>query len=242
MVETLESQQKAKNCASFLINGMEEELKRQDDITKYERFNKWCKEVGIRAPKLEYPAFFKSGLCGVRVTGDIAHNEAMFSIPFKCILTCQKARQQPQLAKVFRQHPNLFDEDENSSWQHYMLMALLFFEMQKGEDSFWYPYLQILPNEAKSFWRWDPQIIKQTQDPALIVQRPRKTKMYQESLQGALKVFRMHPEVFDQRLITEENVSKVEAWVDTRIFGSNNLPYCALIPFADNLNHSDIWI
>lgn len=37
-------------------------------------------------------------------------------------------------------------------------------------------------------------------------------------------------------------VMKVEAWVDTRIFGASNLPGCALIPFADALNHSDNWI
>ena len=76
----------------------------------------------------------------------------------------------------------------------------------------------------------------------MIVQRPRKIKMYKESLEGVLKAFRMHPDVFDHRLVNEEMISKVEAWVDTRIFGSNNLPYCALIPFADNLNHSDTWI
>jgi len=76
----------------------------------------------------------------------------------------------------------------------------------------------------------------------MIVQRPRKTKMYRESLEQALSIFKQHPEVFDQRYVTEETISKVEAWVDTRIFGSNNLPSCALIPFADNLNHSDVWI
>ena len=53
---------------------------------------------------------------------------------------------------------------------------------------------------------------------------------------------RMHPDVFDPKLITEENVQRVEAWVDTRVFGSHNTITCALIPFADALNHSDVWI
>ena len=42
---------------------MEAELKRQEDISRFERFNKWCNQMGIIAPKLEYPAFFKGGLC-----------------------------------------------------------------------------------------------------------------------------------------------------------------------------------
>ncbi len=92
MVETPENQNQAENCAKFVIMDMEAELKRQEDISRFERFNKWCNQMGIIAPKLEYPAFFKGGLCGVRVTGDIAHNEAMLSVPYKVILTSQKAK------------------------------------------------------------------------------------------------------------------------------------------------------
>lgn len=52
----------------------------------------------------------------------------------------------------------------------------------------------------------------------------------------------LHPDVFDPKLINEETIHRVEAWVDTRVFGSTNMTTCALIPFADALNHSDAWI
>ncbi len=38
---------------------------------KYEIFNKWCYENGIRAPKMEYPAIFEGGLIGARASEDI---------------------------------------------------------------------------------------------------------------------------------------------------------------------------
>lgn len=80
---------------------------------RYERFNNWCKDNGVRAPKLEYPAFFEGGLCGVRATQEIAHNEALFCVPYKLAITVDKAMKQPPLAKVFRMHPELFDKDEH---------------------------------------------------------------------------------------------------------------------------------
>ena len=121
-------------------------------------------------------------MCGISVKDDIAHNEAMLCIPYKAILSSSKARAQPQLAKVFRANPELFDQAEQASWEHYMLMAFVVFELQKGEDSFWHPYFEILPADAKCFWRWDPKVIKLTQDPAIIVQRPRKTTIYNDSI------------------------------------------------------------
>ena len=52
----------------------------------------------------------------------------------------------------------------------------------------------------------------------------------------------MHPDVFSQKDLTIELLEKIEAWVDTRVFGTTNMNSCALIPFADALNHSDCWI
>jgi len=178
----------------------------------------------------------------VRVTEEIAHNEAMFCVPYKLAITVTKAQAVPELSKVFRQHPDLFDPDEHQDWEHYVLIAFLLFELQKGEKSFWYPYIEVLPRDADCFWRWDPKIIKQTQDPALILTRIKNSNTYKDSLYDVLKVFQSHPDVFNQKFVTEEIVRRVEAWVDTRVFGSHNLPSCALVPFADSINHSDSWI
>lgn len=146
----------------MLISDMEAELKRADEQDRYTRFNKWCQEVGIRAPKLEYPAIFDGGLCGVRVTEDIAHNEAMFCVPYSVIITVERAQAEPELKPVFLAHPQLFDPEEHDDWEHYILMTFMLFELQKGRKSFWYPYFEILPKDACAFWRWDPKVIKET--------------------------------------------------------------------------------
>ena len=80
-----------------IIREMEAELTRQENISKFELYNKWCTEIGVIAPKLKYPAFFygDSGVCGVEVVEEIKHNEAMFSVPFKAIITVEKAKAEP---------------------------------------------------------------------------------------------------------------------------------------------------
>ena len=54
---------------------------------KYEIFNKWCADNGVKCPKLDYPAFFDGGLLGARVNSDINHREAFLYIPFKMLLS-----------------------------------------------------------------------------------------------------------------------------------------------------------
>ena len=41
---------------------------------------KWADKVGIKTPKLEYPAYFDGGLVGVRAKETIRHREMILSI------------------------------------------------------------------------------------------------------------------------------------------------------------------
>jgi hypothetical protein len=94
---------------------------------RYERFRDWCAEVGIKAPKLRYPAYFDGGLCGVMVTEDIVHNEAMFRVPYRAIMSVAKAKAIPELAHVFGMHPGLFG-NENDYGEPNILFAFLLYE------------------------------------------------------------------------------------------------------------------
>jgi hypothetical protein len=76
-------------------------------MQRYELFAAWCKTNGVIAPKLKYPTYF-DGLCGVGVTEDIQHNEVVYCIPYRLIMTVEKARKVPELAKVFGANPELF--------------------------------------------------------------------------------------------------------------------------------------
>jgi hypothetical protein len=54
-----------------------------------------------------------------------------------------------------------------------------------------------LPKEARCFWRWDPKLIKETQDPALQLMKMKKVKIYREGLEEVMAIFRMYPNVFN---------------------------------------------
>lgn len=104
----------------------------QEKTAKAVRFLKWCEENGVKMPKLEYPAFFKGGLVGVRVKEDIQHNEAFLSVPMKLHITVESAKETPELKPIFLAHPDMFDEEENYDFEHHILEAFILFEMQKG--------------------------------------------------------------------------------------------------------------
>ena len=67
-------------------------------MKKCKVFTDWCEAEGIIYPKCEYPAFFEGGILGVRATEEIKHREMICSVPFKCIITLDKALADPVLS------------------------------------------------------------------------------------------------------------------------------------------------
>ena len=47
-----------------------------------------------------------------------------------------------------------------------------------------------------------------------------------------------YPAVFDRDVITDSLLERLEACVDTRIFGASRIKSCAMIPFCDAINHN----
>ena len=105
-------------------------------------------------PKLEYPAFFEGDLLGVRAKEQINHRDMILSIPYKVLISLDKCLEDPVLGRVFKENPALFGEDENPDWEQLTLCVFLMFEHQKGEKSFWWPYLNLMP-DVKFFCDWD---------------------------------------------------------------------------------------
>ena len=73
-------------------------------------FTEWCAKNGIEYPNQEYPAYFDGGLVGVRALAPIQHREAFLKVPFKCIMSIDKAQNHPELGKVINENPELFGE------------------------------------------------------------------------------------------------------------------------------------
>lgn len=175
---------------------------------------------------------------GVRIKEDIQHNEAFCSVPMKLHLDVNKAQNCPELKPIFEAHPELFT-DECPDFEHNMLACFIIFEMQKGEESLWFNYFEILPR-LTNFWRWDSKHLKETDDPFVLVELDRIRDFKENSSWGQMKpIFGKYPEVFKPDFVTHELFLHVETSVATRVFGYS-IPCTAMIPLADMLNHADI--
>jgi hypothetical protein len=203
-----------------------------------EEFIQWCHKVGIKFPKLEFPAIFEGGLWGVRVTEDIQHNEAFVAVPYSAIMSCEKAFADPQLGPILKKHPELFDMKLDTA-EHKIMLVYLFFEWQKGEESFWYPWFKVYPVDDQTlFWNWKENEVKALQDPYLINEFKEYQGSYVESLQSVYTMMKKYPDVFKREFVTWDLLERLEACVDTRVFGSSRLKSCSMIPFCDAINHS----
>jgi len=68
------------------------------------------------------------------------------------------------------ENPQLFSEDEKgdwSDWEQLTLVTYLIYEFNLGAESFWKPYLDMMP-DVKFFCHWEDRDIMHTQDANLI--------------------------------------------------------------------------
>ena len=107
---------------------------------KCARFTQWCKDVGILAPKLDYPAFFYGGLVGAKVNAPIEHREVLLFVPFKAIITLDKCLDDSNLKVFYQENGKLFSKNYED-WEQLVIVIFLMYQKQLGEDSFWEPYI-----------------------------------------------------------------------------------------------------
>ena len=123
----------------------------------------WCKKGGIIMPKSEYPGHFGDGLVGLRCVEDIQHREAYLYVPYKMMITISKVLKDPVLAPIIESNPDLFhfdDAGENIHFdrQHQVLVLGLLYEITKGKDSKWYPFLRQFPDNELKLWESDADL------------------------------------------------------------------------------------
>jgi len=69
----------------------------------------------------------------------------VFAVPFKMILTTYKASKIPLLNRIFSDNPGMFNYSTNKLSYSMIMMVNLLYERQKGRDSFYFPYLDMVP-------------------------------------------------------------------------------------------------
>lgn len=113
-------------------------------------FCAWLRENGCRYPKIAWPSCATiGGMRGAVAVEDIETNEAMFEIPVKLMMCEINALEDPDIGSYLRQNEDIIQGD--------VILALYVMnEMRKGTDSFYFPFLRILPTPASvSKWTED---------------------------------------------------------------------------------------
>jgi hypothetical protein len=161
---------------------------------KCARFVKWCADVGIVCPKIEYPGFFDGGLVGALVKQPIKHREAFLFVPFDVIISVDKCHRDPLLGPIYTSHPDLFSE-ENYDWEQLTLTVFLMRERQKGQLSFWAPYIDLMP-DVTFFCDLPQKEILATNDAFVVKELKTYKKELEEQFQQIQDCLQLYPAVF----------------------------------------------
>ena len=114
------------------------------------------------------------------------------------------------------------------------------YEYRKGEDSFWKPYLDLMP-DVSFFCNWSEELVEATQDSNLKQHSANYKEELDEEWTGLKEVLLKYPDIFPESCIRPELFQKFYAQVCTRCFGWG-LPSTSMIPMGDNINHSDVTV
>ena len=168
------------------------------------------------------------GLIAIR---PITQGEPIFEVPENLILTKQTA------IEHFSSVANLLNDVD----EYVALAMLLIDERNKGEASFWKPYLDILPpdEELIPLFRWsDEELGLLKGSPTLVACTSLKQKLRKEYQTAVETVFEQHPSVFPLDVYSFEAWEWAFAVLFSRAILLRKESTLALVPYADLLNHN----
>ena len=114
---------------------IEEMIAEDDDITV---FKKWLETNGAKFPKIEWPSLDTTGgVRGATAIESIATNEVMIEIPGHMMMSPPVAFAS-DIGALLRQNSDILRTD-------ILLSVFIMSERSKGAESFFYPFLRILP-------------------------------------------------------------------------------------------------
>eukprot|EP00742_Colponemidia_sp_Colp-10_P007814 GILJ01008426.1.p1 GENE.GILJ01008426.1~~GILJ01008426.1.p1 ORF type:complete len:481 (+),score=59.76 GILJ01008426.1:36-1478(+) len=202
----------------------------QDDDVRLERYLRWIDEQDVRHPKIQWPADF-GHVRGCLVLEDIDEKEAFISVPSALLITPEKASCAP-IAAIINDHPELLT---NRKKDDVLLILFLLHEFLLEEQSFWWPYLQML-EYAESLCDWSEEELLQLQNISL-QQKAADRKIERSALYcDLLRALTQHPDVLAADRCSQLLFDIAASTVQTRAFGDQAFS-TAIIPFADNVNH-----
>ncbi|DAZ94728.1 TPA: hypothetical protein N0F65_012681 [Lagenidium giganteum] len=196
-------------------------------------FVTWLRENGAEFPKLAWPVVTPNGLRGAVATGAIASGEAMLRIPKKLLISEELCLQDTELKPIYEGNRDVFTRDDP------VIALFLMRELTKGDASFYAPYLRILPYPT-TIQDWTEDELSELRDSYLVDMAKRRIA---EVRVFYSRIFDRLDEKYPGRFPRSEYTFERFAWmwktIQARTFG-RRLPWTALVPFADCLNHQNV--
>ncbi|XP_013400368.1 SET domain-containing protein 4 isoform X2 [Lingula anatina] len=200
---------------------------------------KWLKSNGFRCRKLQPAEFHDTGR-GLLTLNSIPSGKCIISLPGRLLITSQTVMASDLGADIQRYIPRLSP-----------LLALCIYlinEQLKGVDSFWHPYIQVLPTDfttpvyySQEELQWLPTRARQ----AAMEQIQTVTRQYLELKEFMSNIIKSHQKLAET--FSYEHFRWAWCVVNTRSvymlqprcqFLSNEIDHYALAPYLDLLNHS----
>jgi hypothetical protein len=140
-----------------------------EESVKIRVFLNWLEANGALFPKLSWPRNdTKSGIRGVIALEDIPTNDySMLQIPVPLMMTPVNAFNDPVYGRTLKAH--LYD----LLYGDFLLAVYIMIELVKDKNSFYYPYLCILP-KTHCLSEWNEEELYLLQDDRLFIRSKNK--------------------------------------------------------------------
>lgn len=164
-------------------------------------FLKWLLENGASFPKVQWPSISTvGGIRGAVASENICGGDtSMICIPLKLIISPVSARKSKTLGFAFK---NQAIYDDLGGYGKYETTLFLMHETLKGCGSFWYPYIQSLP-EPSSVTNWNAEEVRELQNPLFTEDFPGYAVEIEKSYKQLFELLHLHfPGAFDKKQYT----------------------------------------
>lgn len=199
-------------------------------VEKYNILVSWLQQNGSTFPNLEIK-HYSNTFRGVIASTNIQKNKCIMSIPRKCIITTILA-QKSAICKELLQNKKVDDVFSNHTW-----IALYLIQERNNPESFWKPYLDILPTHFMSFPHYFDSSTLSTLSNSFVIDMITARKSNLEKEYNLL--YNYIPSFQDT--ITLEMYIWARIVVITRVFHiqlGKTISTQGLVPMADMLNHT----
>ncbi len=103
------------------------------------------------------------------------------------------------------------------------MISFILYEKQKGEKSFWQPYLSVLPETCDCMLNWDDEEIDEVQDKMLISDAQQEFQEISQSWSEWYSCLQQHPGFFREETISFGMYKWAYVLIYTRLFSISRI-------------------